>query len=56
MITEIISEMKPITKSDLVVKIGKYKIYRCTSCDEPEIRNDYKFCPFCGEKVVFKLF
>ena len=53
---EKISEMKPITKSDLVVKIGKYKIYRCTNCGEAEIRNDYKFCPCCGEKVIFKLF
>jgi len=47
--------MITITKKDFVIDIGKYKIYRCSNCKEQEIRNDFKFCPVCGEKLRFKI-
>jgi len=45
--------MTKITSKDFVVQIGKYKLYKCPKCGNVELRDDYKFCPKCGEKINF---
>jgi len=47
--------MTTITAENFIVKIGKYRLYRCPICKNAELRDDYKFCPMCGEKIKFKI-
>ena len=47
--------MAKITKRHFVVKIGKFKIYRCPVCSCNELKISFDYCPFCGEKLEFEV-
>ena len=42
-----------VTQRQFQMKIGIFSIYKCPTCRKSGIKEDYKFCPYCGIRIKF---
>lgn len=48
-------KLATITDEHFQIQLGGTKIFRCSECNGSDIKEHYKYCPFCNSKLIFKL-
>ena len=44
-----------ITENNFLIQIGVFRIYKCSKCDNREVKVNHKYCSKCGEELFFNI-